>query len=180
MKAACLWRRAILASLEFNRVIPPPFARRLGTYTHTHIHTHTHTHAHTYTHAHTHAHTHTRTHTHAHARTRTHTHAHTHAHAHAHTHTHIRTHTRLKKKRAVSMSPKCHFSVIFQCSRMTLKTFVIMFVAYWGCTRVKYFVRMKIITTCPKWCIERSGSFSGPRSHQQTGERGFRQSTHEK
>ncbi|CAI8028534.1 hypothetical protein GBAR_LOCUS16259, partial [Geodia barretti] len=28
--AACLWRRAILASLEFNRVIPPPFARRLG------------------------------------------------------------------------------------------------------------------------------------------------------
>ena len=29
-QAACLWRRALLASLEFNRIIPPSFARRLG------------------------------------------------------------------------------------------------------------------------------------------------------
>jgi hypothetical protein len=30
VQAACLWRRALVASLEFNRIIPPTFARRLG------------------------------------------------------------------------------------------------------------------------------------------------------
>ena len=37
MQAACLWRRALVAALEFNRIIPPPFARRLGTCTYMYI-----------------------------------------------------------------------------------------------------------------------------------------------
>ena len=30
LQAACLWRRALIASLEFNRIVAPTFARRLG------------------------------------------------------------------------------------------------------------------------------------------------------